>query len=161
MLWQISSFYPFIFGAVLFIALLVLSVIDAKTYLLPNFLTLPLIPIGIVQGWILSQDWQSNAIGAVAGYSIFIMIEQGFKRIRGKDGLGRGDAKLLAAGGAWCGWLALPHIILVGSCTGLLFALYIRIKHAKDEDGTVNEYVPFGPFLALAIFSIWLYSQIQ
>jgi len=161
MLLHLPDIYVLNFGILLFIILLALSIIDVKSYLLPNFLTLPLIPAGIAQGWVLTQDWKSGIIGAIIGYSTFVMIEHWFKRIRGKDGLGRGDAKLLAVGGAWCGWAALPHIVLVGSCTGLLFVLYTRIKPAKHKNDALNEHIPFGPFLALAIFSVWLYAQIQ
>lgn len=153
MLLQTSTLLPLIFAIVLFSALLALSIIDIKSYLLPNFLTLPLIPVGIFQGWVLSHNWIAGTIGAIAGYSVFVMIEYGFKKARGKDGLGRGDAKLLAAGGAWCGWSALPTIVLVGSCTGIIMALYMKyISKNTNTEG----WIPFGPFLAFAIFTVWL-----
>lgn len=101
------------------------------------------------------QDWKASLIGALVGYSVFVAIEYSFKKISGKDGLGRGDAKLLAAGGAWCGWMSLPTIILIASLTGLIFALFMRFK-SKDA----GEWIPFGPFLAVAIFTTWLAIQI-
>ncbi len=144
-----------VFGALLFAALLTLSIIDIKTYLLPNVLTLPLIALGLLHSWVLDNNLLAGFIGAAAGYSIFVLIEIGFKKAVGKVGLGRGDAKLLAAGGAWCGWSALPHIILVASLTGLVLALYAKFftKQASDK-------IPFGPFLAIAIFSVWLTAKL-
>ena len=144
-----------VFGAILLAALLTLSIIDIKTYLLPNFLTLPLIALGLFQSWVLDNNLLAGFIGAAAGYSIFVLIETGFKKAVGKDGLGRGDAKLLAAGGAWCGWITLPHIILIASLAGLVLALY-----AKNFVKQASERIPFGPFLALAIFSVWLAARL-
>jgi len=76
-------------------------------------------------------------------------VEIGFRRLRGKDGLGRGDAKLLAAGGAWCGWTGLSFIVLIASLLGIIAACLPMFKN--HEDG----WIPFGPFLALAIFIVW------
>ncbi|PHR93593.1 MAG: hypothetical protein COA69_02850 [Robiginitomaculum sp.] len=170
MLLQTSILLPLIFAIILFSALLALSIIDMRSYLLPNTLTLPLIPIGIFQGWVLSHNWLAGTIGAIIGYSVFVAIEYIFKKTRDKDGLGRGDAKLLAAGGAWCGWSALPNIVLVGSCLGIIMALYMKYisKNTNSDStpsntgtdntkaGTTEEWIPFGPFLAFAIFTIWL-----
>lgn len=139
------------FGTILCVGLFALSYIDFKTYLLPNKITLPLIPIGILQFWILQQNWVSACIGAVVAYLGFVAVEKGFKAVRGKDGLGRGDAKLLAVGGAWCGWSALPYIILIASLTGILFAVFFMRSKNKSQ-----LMIAFGPFLALAIFLVWL-----
>ena len=93
-----------LWGAVLLVALAALSWIDARTFRLPDALTLPLIAVGLFQSWYLSGQAFDAAIGAVAGYLFFFLVEKSFHALRGKEGLGRGDAKLLAAGGAWCGW---------------------------------------------------------
>ena len=84
------------------------------------------------------------------GYLVFVAIEYGFRALRGKDGLGRGDAKLLAAGGAWCGWMGLPFIILIASGFGLLAALIPSVRQSAE-----NGRIPFGPFLAFGIFMVW------
>ena len=152
------------FGLTLFILLLTLSIIDIKSFILPNILTLPLIVMGVLQSWFLTQAWQNSLIGAAAGYGVFVALELGFKKIRGKDGLGRGDAKLLAAGGAWCGWSSLPILILIASTTGLVLALFKFVKTSADKQNTQDtpeeNWIPFGPFLAFSIFIVWGYSHI-
>lgn len=92
----------------------------------------------------------ARGIGLILGYSVFVIIEKGFKTLRGKDGLGRGDAKLLAAGGAWCGWMGLPFIVLIASGLGLAVTLLPTMR-----DYIKNSRIPFGPFLALAILMVW------
>lgn len=134
-----------------------LAVIDWRTYRLPNPLTYGLITLGVFQSIILDTlTLQDSLIGAVTGYSAFVMIEWGFKRLRGIDGLGRGDAKLLAAGGAWCGWWGLPFIVLIASGTGLLMA-FLPSFRTQFNSGKI----PFGPFLALGIAIVWLSLQLS
>ena len=136
-------------GIVLLCVLAVLSVIDARTFRLPDALTLPLIALGL--GFGVTQNILPNAlIGAVIGYAGFVGLELFYKRFRGIDGLGRGDAKLLAAGGAWCGWYGLAFIILIASASGLAHALYL------SGDKNQQTRIPFGPHLALGIFLTWL-----
>ena len=93
------------FGFVLLSVLAALAVIDFKTMILPNMLTFPLIFIGLLFAY-----WQNallaGVIGTAVGYAGLVALELAYKRLRGIDGIGRGDAKLLAAGGAWCGWYA-------------------------------------------------------
>ena len=145
----------YLFGVLLLAILLWLSWIDLRAFLLPDGLTLPLIMIGFIQAyWLASAGSASEAVaasglGAAIGYIFFWGLETGFKRLRGYDGLGRGDAKLLAAGGAWCGWAGLPFIILIASGFGLCALLMPSIRRKWDTA------IPFGPFLALAIFMVW------
>lgn len=148
------SIWSFGFGIVLFSTLLVLSYIDFKTYRLPNMLTLPLIPLGILYVWLSHNIWLSSIIGALIGYGCFVALEVGFKALRGKDGLGRGDAKLLAAAGAWCGWSSLPYIILIASLSGIAYVLVTTLGQTKSKP-----YIAFGPFLALGFFIVWLGIQ--
>lgn len=142
---------------ILAVLLLTLAVIDLKTFRLPNVLTFTLIGTGLAEAWILrggfSEPFYNRLIGAGLGYGTFFLIEHGFKAIRGKDGLGRGDAKLLAGGGAWCGWFGLPFIVLIGSGMGLVAALFPSFRK--------SERIPFGPFLALGIMSVWAALNIQ
>lgn len=138
-----------LFGAVLFGGLIALSWTDIKSYRLPDKLTFPLMGLGLLEGY-LSGELASGIIGMVLGYLIFLAIEYGFKALRGKDGLGRGDAKLLATGGAWCGWMGLPFIVLIASGSGLVAALMPSIRKSA-QDGRI----PFGPFLAFGIFMVW------
>lgn len=142
-----------LFGLALLGSLIVLSWTDIKQYRLPDKYTFPLIALGLAEGY-LGQDLQARLIGMALGYLAFLSIEFGFKALRGKDGLGRGDAKLLAAGGAWCGWMGLPFIVLIASGFGLLAALMPSVRKSAE-----NGRIPFGPFLALGIFMVWAASM--
>ena len=122
-----------------------LSYIDWKTYRLPNIWTKPLIVLGLIYNLNVSLDLYPYLLGAVLGYAIFWTVETAYRLIRKREGLGRGDAKLLAAGGAWCGALALPFIIFIASSAGLI---YLFTKSANIRD-TLK--IPFGPFLAVGI----------
>jgi len=103
----------------------------------------------------LNSGVQNAVIGAIAGYGAFVIIELSYKRLRGRDGLGRGDAKLLAAGGAWCGWAGLPLIVLISSALALIALLFPSFKKMARSGE-----IPFGPFLALAIAVVWMSLQI-
>ncbi len=133
--------------------LIALSVIDLKMFRLPNVLTFSLIALGLLDAYMLNGQFQDRLIGAALGYGVFVTIEMAFKKLRGKDGLGRGDAKLLAAGGAWCGWMGLPFIVLIGSGMGLIAALFPSVR-AQNR-------IPFGPFLALGILIVWLAFNLE
>lgn len=122
-----------------------LSIIDWKTYRLPNIWTKSLIALGLIYNFNVSLDLYPFLLGAVLGYALFWSIETAYRLIRKQDGLGRGDAKLLAAGGAWCGAMALPFIILIASSAGLLYILMQPRETREDIK------LPFGPFLAAGI----------
>jgi len=128
--------------------LLALAVIDARTTWLPDTLTQPLTWAGLVaSAWGLTGVGLSTALwGAVAGYLSLWSIYWVFRLATGKEGMGYGDFKLLAALGAWFGWQALLPMALAASVGGLLYALvrkWMGIRSDKPE-------MPFGPFLALA-----------
>jgi len=138
---------------ILFCALAALSLIDARTQRLPDILTLPLILAGIaVNGLIFSAPGAAIA-GAALGYGVLVALELAYRRLRGRDGLGRGDAKLLAAGGAWCGPFLLPAILLAGSLSALLFVGALALVRRQAPDAT--QPTPFGPWLALGIALGW------
>jgi len=139
----------FLFGTVLLGFLIALSWTDIKSYRLPDKLTFPLMGVGLIEGFI-EGSFSERMIGMTLGYLAFVTIEYGFRMIRSKEGLGRGDAKLLAAGGAWCGWMGLPFIILIASGFGLLAVLMPSIRKSTE-----NGRIPFGPFLAFGIFMFW------
>ena len=110
---------------VLMFFLIALSWIDYKTHRLPNKLTFPLMLIGLLNGYITNKAIDS-LIGLTLGYLIFFSLESFYKVIKNKDAIGRGDAKLLAVGGAWCGWVGLPYIILIASSSGLIAVLCFK-----------------------------------
>ncbi|MGJ3232700.1 MAG: prepilin peptidase [Oceanicaulis sp.] len=140
--------------AALIAALAALAIIDARTLRLPDKLTLPLIAGGILAAWWLGQPVWLHLLGAGLGYVTLVGIELLYLRVRGRAGLGRGDAKLFAAGGAWCGALALPLILLVASATALLYVLVMRL--AAGRRFQVDLMIAFGPFLAFAIGLIFM-----
>jgi leader peptidase (prepilin peptidase) / N-methyltransferase len=132
------------FGA----ALIALAAIDADTTLLPDAITQPLVWSGLLAASLgLSNIGLSNALwGAVVGYFFLWSVYWLFKLITGKDGMGQGDFKLLAALGAWLGWPALPSLVLIASLTGVAYGVWLRARQRMPQDGQM----PFGPFLALA-----------
>jgi len=130
-----------------------LSIIDIRSFRLPNNLTFPLIFFGLIYHFNISLDLYPFLLGAVLGYAAFWLVETLYRLIRKKDGLGRGDAKLFAAGGAWCGAIALPFIVLIASGAGLAYVLL------QPEDQRTSLKIPFGPFLAVGIASVFLANR--
>jgi leader peptidase (prepilin peptidase)/N-methyltransferase len=127
-------------------ALIALALIDFDTQYLPDDLTLPLLWAGIVSaalGW-LPITLSASVGGAVAGYLSLWFVFHAYRLIRGKEGMGAGDFKLLAALGAWLGWQLIPSIILLSSAVGAVvgIALVVGRKHDRDVP------IPFGPYLA-------------
>lgn len=135
--------------------LLTLAVLDARELWLPDALTLPLAVLGLTLGdWILPAPLLDRAIGAGLGYGLLFALAIGYRRLRGRDGLGLGDAKLLGAIGAWLGWQLLPFVLLGASLAGLLWALILHLQ-GKAVDGATK--LPFGTFLCLAVApAAWL-----
>jgi len=127
--------------------LLALTCIDFDTQLLPDDLTLPLLWAGLLvnlPGTFVPL--QTAVIGAVAGYLSLWAIYWLFKLIRGKEGMGFGDFKLLAALGAWLGWQMLPVIVLLSSVVGTVIGLGLIVFKGRDH----NVPLAFGPYLAIA-----------
>jgi len=135
--------------------LLALAVLDARHMWLPDALTLPLAALGLTLGdWVLPAPFGDRMIGAAIGYGGLFLLAIGYRRLRGREGLGLGDAKLLGAIGAWTGWQILPLVLLVASLAGLLWALALRLT-GKAVDGKTP--LPFGAFLCLAVVpATWL-----
>jgi leader peptidase (prepilin peptidase)/N-methyltransferase len=127
--------------------LLALTCIDFDTQLLPDSLTLPLLWAGlIVNLWGLFAPLGAAVIGAVAGYLSLWSIYWLFKLIRGKEGMGYGDFKLLGALGAWLGWQMLPVIVLLSSVVGAAIGITLVVFKGRDH----NIPMAFGPYLAIA-----------
>ncbi len=144
----------YLWGAVLFIPLVLLSFIDLKSFRLPDTLTLPLIVAGLLFSFLklpYFPDITHSLLGAATGYLFIFLVAAFYRRFRGREGIGMGDAKLLAAGGAWLGVLFIPFILLIASTTGLLIALV-----CMRGTTTLQTAIPFGPFLAVGIWLAWL-----
>ncbi|WP_085884449.1 prepilin peptidase [Oceanibacterium hippocampi] len=135
--------------------LLALAAIDLEHGLLPNRLTLPLAVAGLAAAGLTGRpDIVGVLVGAAAGFLVFAVIGVAYRRLRGRDGLGLGDAKLLAAGGAWCGWQALPAIVFVGALATLAAVALLALVGRGRFDMATR--IPFGPGLALAIWLVYL-----
>jgi leader peptidase (prepilin peptidase)/N-methyltransferase len=138
--------------------LLTLGWIDAERMILPDALTLPLVLAGLAAAcWLDSDAIAGHAAGAVAGYLLLRSVEILYRRLRGRDGLGEGDAKLFAAAGAWVGWWALGDVLLIAAVAALSVAF---ANAARGRSLTAHSAIPFGPFLALAIWVVWLYGPV-
>jgi leader peptidase (prepilin peptidase)/N-methyltransferase len=137
--------------------LIALSAIDVATYRLPDAGTLPLLLLGLgVMGAIGAEPLIWHIVGALAGYAVLAAVAVGYRRVRGTDGLGLGDAKMAAAGGAWVGPAGLPTVILVASVSALVI-LALAPSLRRNERIRI---IPFGPFLALGIWYVWLYGPL-
>jgi leader peptidase (prepilin peptidase)/N-methyltransferase len=135
----------FIYAACL--TLLALAVIDFRTYLLPDVLTLPLLWAGLLYQLLFQPIMLPSAvIGAMAGYLILWSFYWLFKLLTGKEGMGFGDFKLLAALGAWLGWSMLPLLLIVSAGIGAICGLVAQALSPRLR----GQPLPFGPFLALA-----------
>ncbi len=133
---------------IFFLFLIALGAIDLETGYLPDALTLPLIGLGLAANAFAQFTPIAGALlGAVIGYGAFRLIDMAFTRLRGVEGLGQGDAKLLAALGAWLGWAALAPVVFLAALLGLAGAGAAALGGAKLERETP---VAFGPALAAA-----------
>lgn len=126
-------------------ALIAASAIDLDTQLLPDRITLPLLWLGLlVNVFGLFVDLRSAVLGAAAGYLLLWCVYWGFKLLAGKEGMGFGDFKMLAALGAWTGWQAIPLVLLVSAGSGAVLGLVAIKLSGKGRETRI----PFGPFLA-------------
>jgi leader peptidase (prepilin peptidase) / N-methyltransferase len=141
-------------GWLLFVA----AAIDAFEFRLPDLFTITLVVTGLAIAAIVSRDEvAAHLIGAGVGYAAFAGFAWAYRKLRGHDGLGMGDAKLVAGAGAWLGWQALPSIVLMASVVGLLWYGAMALRRGREALG---ERMPFGVPLCLAIWIVWLYGPL-
>jgi leader peptidase (prepilin peptidase)/N-methyltransferase len=156
--WTATSGWLVAATAILGWTLLALTLIDYKHFILPDVLTLPLVPAGLAVNWFGAvRPLLDSALGAVIGYLAFAAIAWAYRRWRGRDGMGAGDAKLLAGLGAWVGATGLPSVVLLASLLALAVTL---VTHGLRGRLSLAERVPFGPFLAAAGWVVWLYGPL-
>jgi leader peptidase (prepilin peptidase)/N-methyltransferase len=138
--------------------LLLIAVVDAEHFWLPDRLTLPLIGTGLIATALLARGlpWP-QILGAVMGFGLLWLLAWLYRRVRGRDGLGGGDPILFAGAGAWVGWTGLPSVLLWACATGLCVVLWrlLRRRPVRGEDR-----LPFGTFLALGVWLTWLYGPL-
>ena len=156
--WKFGYTSTTLFAWVFCFALVSLTFIDFDTQLLPDDITLPLLWLGLLFN--LNNGFTSlNAavIGAIAGYMILWSIYWAFKLATGKEGMGYGDFKLLAAIGAWFGWQLLPAVILLSSVLGAIIGISLIVFTKQGRETPM----PFGPFLAIGgIAALFLGPQL-
>ena len=146
-----------IFSAIVIIGiLLILSWIDFKTFILPDYLTYGLVAYGLIANIFLGLAWastESSISGAVFGFVSLYVLNQLYLKIRGQHGIGMGDAKLLAGLGACLGIQSLPYILLIASVSGLIGGYAWLKLHHQDH----SHAFPFGPFIAFGgiIVLLW------
>ena len=136
---------------ILSIFFIIIFFIDLKHFIIPNELTFPLMAIGLLKSFdpnlnqYLFPNFLNSLVGGVAGYLIIWMIIFIYKRLRNKEGMGLGDAKLLSAIGFWFGWISIPFILFFSSFIALVSAIPSLINKSKN----LSSQIPFGPYLIL------------
>ncbi len=153
---SVTTSWQLLAGVVFGWMLLALGLIDWRTQRLPNALTLSVAVTGIAAAFALDRPHVgAHLIGTIAGFAVFVLIAMFYRAVRKRDGLGMGDAKLLAGLGAWVSWQGLPVLVLLAAGMGLIFVLARALWQRRF---VMTERVPFGPFLALAGWIVWLYG---
>jgi len=136
--------------------LLTLAIIDWRDGVLPDILTLPLIPLGLFAAFLDNpNDVWPHALGALVGFAVFALIRWGYRRLRGREGLGFGDVKLLAAAGAFVSWEGLPSVVLIAAILGLGLALAQSLMGRRLA---LDDRLAFGPALCAGFWLVWLYG---
>ena len=148
---------------ILTIFFVIIFFIDLKHFIIPNELTFPLMAIGFLKSFdpnlnqYLFPNYINSLIGGVVGYLIIWFIIFAYKKLRNKEGMGLGDAKLLSAIGFWIGWISIPFILFFSSFVALGFAIPSLVNKSK----TMSSQIPFGPYLVLGcILYLVLIEQI-
>ncbi|MGO4765232.1 A24 family peptidase [Cupriavidus sp. 2KB_3] len=144
-MWHFGATVQALAAIVMVWSLVTLTMIDADTQLLPDQITLPLLWLGLLLNLNGAFAPLADAvIGAAAGYLLLWSIYWLFKLLRGKEGMGYGDFKLMGALGAWFGWQALPALVLLSSVVGAMFGIVLLVVRRQGRETPF----PFGPFIA-------------
>ena len=134
--------------------LLLVAALDVEHPGLPDALTLPLVPLGVAAAWAgFGPPLADRAAGAAIGWAALFLIAAGYRRLRGREGMGGGDPKLAAGIGAWTGATQLPFILLGAGLLGLAAALAMR---RRGEPVTRTTRLPLGALMAVAAWPVWL-----
>ena len=161
--WQFGIGWEAIMAIILTVTLVAIAMIDADTQLIPDSIALPLMWLGLAMSLFhpltgastLFISPQDAIVGAMAGYLTLWSVFWLFKLVTGKDGMGYGDFKLLAALGAWLGWQQLPIIIMLSAVVGAAINITMIVARGKDR----NIPIPFGPYLAAAGWITMLWGE--
>ena len=146
--------------------LLIIALVDAEHFWLPDQLTLPLFVSGLIAAVLLYPGGLNAAfpsaliaplIGALAGFGGLWLLARLYRVVRGREGLGSGDPFLLGASGAWVGWTGLPSVLLWASVAGLSVVLAMLIVRRRVS---ATDRLPFGVFLSIGVWLTWLYGPL-
>ena len=138
---------------ILSVFFIIIFFIDLKHFIIPNSLTFPLMFIGFIKSFdpnldnFLFPNYINSLIGGVIGYLIIWLIIFVYKKVRNKEGMGLGDAKLLSAIGFWFGWVSIPFVLFLSSIIALGFSLPSLVNKSKN----LSSQIPFGPYIILGI----------
>lgn len=140
-------------------SLLMIAVVDAEHLWLPDRFTLPLGAAGLIVAAALEPErFIDHAVGAAAGWAVLAGVALAYRRFRGREGLGGGDPRLLGALGAWTGWAGLPSVLLIAAAAGLTTAAALSLRGGSRLAADAR--LPFGTFLAIGGWLVWLYGPI-
>ena len=144
---------------ILSLTLLIIFFIDLKHFIIPNGLTFPMIVLGFLKSFdpnlnSIFPNYINSLIGGLLGYGIIWAIIFFYKQIRKKEGMGLGDAKLLAVIGVWFGWLTIPFVLFFASITALISVL----PHIINKKKNMSSQIPFGPYIIIGTI-IYLFYQ--
>jgi leader peptidase (prepilin peptidase)/N-methyltransferase len=140
-------------GAMFGWLLLVLAILDATDFWLPDELVAGLALSGAVTAWWCPPDLAERIVGGVAGFALLWLVAAGYRRWRKREGLGGGDPKLLGAIGLWLGWRLLPAVLLVAGLVGLG---WVAFQHLRGRTMAGDDALPLGTLLAIAAYPAWL-----
>ncbi len=154
--WHFGATPQAALGLVLLWSLVCLTMIDVDHHLLPDSITLPLLWLGIIVNLFGTYaTLEASVIGAIAGYLSLWSVYWLFKLLTGKEGMGYGDFKLLAALGAWLGWQYLPLVIILSSLVGAVLGIAGILILGREK----SKPIPFGPYLAIAGFIAFIWGE--
>lgn len=146
-----------VLGGLLAVCTIAIAWIDARSLLIPNRLVLAVLALGLLHAGL--DDWSAvEALGAaaargVATFALFYLLRAGYRRLRGREGLGFGDVKLAGAAGVWLDFLPLTFAIELAAVGALLL---VALQYARGDGGVRHALIPFGLFLAPAIWAGWV-----
>jgi leader peptidase (prepilin peptidase)/N-methyltransferase len=146
---------------ILSISFIIIFFIDLKHFIIPNEITYPLMVIGFIKSFDpnlnmdLFPNFMNSLIGGLFGYMIIWLIIFIYKKLRDKEGMGLGDAKLLSVIGFWFGWVSIPFVIFFSSTVALLSALPDLIKNKKN----LSSQIPFGPYIIIGCLMFLVFNE--
>lgn len=144
---------PIILSLVFFALLLSAAIVDFRTLRIPDALNVVIALCGLGATALLGRSIFDALLGMAFGYALIFAANAAYRALRGRDGIGMGDAKLLGASGAWLGWTAIPFVILIASTVAIVWVLVLQILGRQLKASSA---LPFGPALCVGIAISWL-----